>query len=61
MEIHQTDENNMNKFLTWFKTSITARMLMMGALVLLLMIPLTLIQELIKEREQRQHSVIYLF
>ncbi|QHI36382.1 Inner membrane protein CreD [Kordia antarctica] len=59
MEAHQTEKKNSNnKFLTWFKTSITARLLVMGALVLLLMIPLTLIQELIKEREQRQQSVV---
>jgi len=58
METHQTDKNNSNKFLTWFKTSITARMLMMGALILVLMIPLTLIQDLILERENRQKSVV---
>jgi inner membrane protein len=59
MEEYQTEKNNTSKFLTWFKTSITARMLMMGALVLLLMIPLRLIQELITEREERQKGVIY--
>lgn len=56
METHQT--NNNKKFITWFKTSITARMLVMGALTLLLMIPLTLIQDLIEEREIRQKSVV---
>ncbi|EDP95501.1 cell envelope integrity protein CreD [Kordia algicida OT-1] len=56
METHQT--NNNKKFTTWFKTSITARMLVMGALTLLLMIPLTLIQDLIEEREIRQKSVV---
>ena len=59
METHQTEKSSSNsKFATWFKTSITARMLIMGALILLLMIPLTLIQELIKEREYRQQSVV---
>ncbi len=58
METHQTEKNNSNKFLTWFKTSIAARMLMMGALILLLMIPLRLVQELILEREIRQQSVV---
>jgi inner membrane protein len=51
-----TEKNN--KFSTWFKTSITARMAMMGLLILLLMIPLTLIQKLIKEREFRQQDVV---
>ncbi|WP_420574581.1 cell envelope integrity protein CreD [Kordia sp.] len=58
MEEHQTNTNNNKKFSTWFKTSITARMLVMGLLVLLLMIPLKLIQELIQERENRQISVV---
>ncbi|WP_046757326.1 cell envelope integrity protein CreD [Kordia jejudonensis] len=57
---HQTENyrNNKGKFSTWMKTSITARMAMMGALILLLMIPLTLIQKLIKEREFRQQDVV---
>ncbi|MBC8756003.1 cell envelope integrity protein CreD [Kordia sp. YSTF-M3] len=58
METHQTEKNNGTKVANWFKTSITARMLMMGALILLLMIPLTLIQKLIKEREIRQQGVV---
>ncbi|WP_430412172.1 cell envelope integrity protein CreD [Kordia sp.] len=56
---HQTiNKNDNNKFSTWLKNSITARMAMMGLLILLLMIPLTLIQKLIKEREYRQQGVI---
>lgn len=57
---HQTEKHNENnnKFSSWIKTSITARMAMMGFLVLVLMIPLTLIQKLIKEREYRQQDVI---
>lgn len=56
---HQTEsKNNKSKFGTWLRTSITARMAMMGLLILLLMIPLALIQELIKEREYRQQDVI---
>lgn len=56
---HQTErKNNKSKFGTWLRTSITARMGMMGILILLLMIPLTLIQQLIKEREYRQQDVI---
>ena len=57
MEIHQTETNN-KRLLTWFKSSITAKFVIMGALTLLLMIPLSLIQDLIKEREIRQKDVV---
>lgn len=58
MEISQKNTNQNGKFVTWFRTSITARMLIMGTLVFLLMIPLALVQELIIEREHRQRSVM---
>ena len=57
METHQTEKNN-KKLWTWLKTSITAKFFMTGALTLLLMIPLSLIQDLITEREIRQQDVV---
>ncbi|MDO1501288.1 cell envelope integrity protein CreD [Winogradskyella maritima] len=47
-----------NKFGHWLKTSITARMLIVGALVLVLLIPLTYVNVLISERSHRQRDVI---
>jgi len=52
------EKPNKNKFGNWVKTSITARMLMVGALVLILIIPLIYIEDLIRERASRQESVI---
>lgn len=52
------EKPNKNKFGNWIKTSITARMLMVGALVLILLIPLIYIEDLIRERSMRQQSVI---
>ncbi len=47
-----------NKFLNWIKNSITARMLMVGFLILILLIPLKSIEGLIRERSSRKHEVI---
>ncbi|WP_298534972.1 cell envelope integrity protein CreD [uncultured Algibacter sp.] len=47
-----------NKFGNWFKSSITARMLMVGFLTFVLLIPLFFIQDLIRERSHRQTEVI---
>ena len=47
--MEQQNQQN-NKFGHWLKTSITARMLMIGFLTLVLLIPLFFIQELIKEK-----------
>ena len=47
-----------NKFLVWIKTSSTARMLMIGFLSILLIIPLVFIEDLIKERSERQEAVV---
>lgn len=43
---------------TWFKTSITVRMLMVGFLILILLVPLFFVQNLIRERAENQQSVI---
>ena len=51
-------EKQQNKFGYWIKTSITARMLMIGILILVLLIPLSYIKSLINERANRQESVI---
>ncbi len=46
------------KFGKWLKTSITVRMLMMGALILILLIPLSYVKSLIRERKYRQKEVV---
>ena len=60
---HQNPENKKqdhqpNRFAQWLKTSITARMLMVGALILVLLIPLTYVNILISERAYRQMDVV---
>lgn len=47
-----------NKFSNWLKTSITARMLMVGFLIIILLIPLSYINSLILERSIRQQDVV---
>lgn len=54
MENQQQNKN----VCTWFKTSITVRMLMVGFLILILLVPLFFIQNLIRERAENQQSVI---
>ena len=51
-------EKQQNKFGNWLKTSITARMLMIGILILVLLIPLSYIESLINERSNRQESMV---
>ena len=59
MENKNTNQNySSNKFSNWLKTSITARMLMVGFLVIILLIPLAYINSLIKERGNRQTDVV---
>ena len=45
-------------FGNWIKTSITARMLMIGFIIMVLLIPLVFITELIRERSERQQEVV---
>ena len=54
----QHQETPSNKIVQWIKTSITARMAMVGFLTLVLIIPLVFVQELIQERARRQQEVI---
>ncbi len=56
--MQQQPSENTNKFGNWLKNSITARMLMVGFLTLLLLIPLAYIQDLIRERSNRQKDVV---
>jgi inner membrane protein len=58
MTEHQTNSNT-KKLVRRFRTSITAQLLIMGALTLLLMFPLSLIKDLITEREIRQNEVVH--
>ncbi|QTE22237.1 cell envelope integrity protein CreD [Polaribacter cellanae] len=53
-----TNNNQQGKFGKWAKTSITARMIIVGILVLVLMIPLSFIESLITERKFRQQEVV---
>ena len=46
------------KFINWLKNSITARMFTIGFLSLMLLIPLFMVEDLIKERSSRQESVV---
>lgn len=54
----QQEKQNTSKFGNWLKTSITARMLMVGFLVIVLLIPLSYINSLIAERSIRQQDVV---
>ena len=51
-------EQRRSKFGNWMRNSITARMLVVGFLLLVLLIPLQFVQFLIEERSYRQHEVI---
>src|SRR5690606_12263231 len=51
-------QKSQNKIGHWLKTSITARLLMVGFLVIILLIPLSYINGLISERSIRQQNVV---
>lgn len=51
-------ETPKNKISNWVKNSISARMIMIGILILILLIPLSYIEALINERADRQESVV---
>ena len=50
--------SNANKIASWFKNSITARMFTIGILTIVLLIPLAMVEDLIKERSLRQQSIV---
>lgn len=54
----ETINSKNGKLGKWIKTSITARMLMVGFLILILLIPLSFIKSLINERMHRQKEVV---
>ncbi len=56
--MENTNKQQQNKFGNWIKTSITARMLIVGFLVIVLLIPLSYINNLINERAYRQTDVV---
>lgn len=56
--MEEIQKQHTNKFGNWMKTSITARMLMIGFLTLVLLVPLSFIESLIKERSFRQQDVV---
>ena len=56
--MEEQQKQNTKKFGHWLKTSITARLIMVGILTLLLLVPLSLIESLIYERSQRQQKVV---
>jgi len=51
-------EKQQNRFTNWLRNSITARMLIVGFLLLVLLIPLGFVENLIQERSYRQEEVI---
>ena len=51
-------ETKKQKIGNWFRTSITAKMFMVGFIFLILLIPLGFVKDLIRERETRQAEVI---
>ena len=56
--MEQKNQNNQNKFLGWIKSSLTIKMIIVGILTLILLIPLSYINDLIDERQDRQQSVV---
>lgn len=56
--MEQIHKPHNNKRGNWIKTSISARMIMIGILCLVLLIPLFFIQDLIRERSHRQTEAI---
>lgn len=55
---NQNKANQPNKFGNWLRTSITARMIIVGVLIMVLLIPLAYVNLLIEERAYRQQDVI---
>lgn len=58
MNTNHPQEPNGNRFINWLRNSITARMFIIGFLCLVLLIPLFMVQDLIRERSQRQQEVV---
>lgn len=56
--MENTNTPQENKFGNWIKKSITARMLMIGFLIIILLIPLSFIESLIRERSLRKETAL---
>lgn len=54
----QHDESIIDKFQNWVKNSITVRLVTIGILILIMLIPISFIQDLIYERQNRQDEAI---
>lgn len=54
----ETNQYPQTKFNKWIKASISARMIMIGILILILLIPLSYIKNIINERMHRQQEVV---
>ena len=52
------NQKEKTSFGQWIKTSVTLRMIMIGVLILVLLIPLFYVQSLIRERARRQQKVV---
>lgn len=52
-------EQKKSKFSNWMRNSITARMLVVGFLLVILLIPLEFVKSLINERASRQEEVVH--
>lgn len=52
------NQNQQNRILVWLNQSLTVKMVVVGILLLVLLIPLYFVQNLIAERAQRQEEVI---
>ena len=52
------EQKSTNKFTNWIKTSTSLRMLIIGFLILILLIPLAYVKDLIRERKQLQKQVV---
>lgn len=54
----ETNNQQKSKFGSWLKTSITARMIIIGFLIMVLCVPLVFISSLINERKYRRQEVV---
>ncbi|NVK26459.1 MAG: cell envelope integrity protein CreD [Flavobacteriia bacterium] len=53
-----SESSPVSTFSTWIKESISARVLFVGVLILLLLIPLAMVQDVIRDREDRSNEAI---
>lgn len=56
--MENSTQSTFQKFNNWFKNSISIKLISIGFLILLLMIPTSMIESLIREREMTRNSVV---